>query len=106
MVPHSARNHDTAWTPYSFEPGSNIHTITEDIVALSNNIPNIHADAELHAPMVRQVGIAGYHCLLDGHRASDRVHDARKLREEAVTHHLKQPSLVVSDLWLDQVVAE
>ena len=43
---------------------------------------------------------------LDSHGAGHRVHDARKLGEEAVACGLEEPTLVLGDLGLDHLGAE
>ena len=68
-----------------------------EILALRHHITEIEADAELHAMVRRQVGVAALQCLLHGDSGPYGVHRAGKFRQHAVPGCAEYPPVMLDD---------
>ena len=73
------------------------------ILTLDNDIADVHADAHIDAPVVRQPLIAPRHLTLKSRRALDCVDHAAKLGEQTVAHKLENTAVMLGDLRLEQL---
>jgi hypothetical protein len=62
-----------------------------------DDIAEIHADPELHAPIRVNARVPLSHGLLDGHCAFDGNYDAPELRKDTVTGRVDDPTSMISD---------
>ena len=85
------------------QPRRDVHPIAVDVVWFSDHVAQVDADAKPYAPLLGHRGFALDHPALDLRSAADRVHHARKLREEAVAGVLYDPTAVFDDFRLDQL---
>ena len=99
---HARRHANAAWRRKSLQPGSHVHTFTEDIVVLDDNVANMDADAEFDTPVRRDVGIARRHAALDVNGTADRIDDAGEFGQQAVARRLDQPSMMLGELGIEQ----
>src|SRR5215471_9250233 len=85
----------------AFEAGGDIDPITEDVAALDDDITDIDPDAKFNAVVGRNVDIALGDRLLHLDRAPQRVDDAGKLGQEAVTGRLDDAPVMAGKLRID-----
>ena len=81
---------DPAGVRQGFQPRRDVHPVTVDAVSLLDDIPQVDPDAELHSPVLGELGVAGLDLLLHRHPALDRIHDAGKLGKDIIpwrSHH-------------------
>jgi len=88
----------------SLQACGHVYPIAEDVITFHNHIAQVDPDPELDPLIRRGVRIAIGHTPLDLDRTTNRVHYARKLRQEAVASVLDDPAPVVRDLWIDQLL--
>ena len=98
MIADRGGDRDAAGLGDGLEPRRDVDAVTEDVVALDDDVAEIDADAELDASVLRHVLIALDHRPLDLGGTGDRVHDARKLDQHAVAGDLDDAALVLGDL--------
>ena len=79
-----------------FDAGSNVYAVAHQIIALHNDVADMDADAQRQFPL--RVG------LLDCLRRLYRLHGTGKLDQEAVADCLEQPSGVLANGRLDDLV--
>ena len=79
-----ARNADAAAIGDAFQPGSDIDPVAKNVTAVGNDVADIDANAEFQALVRRYLRISSDDAALNFDRTSDRVHDARKLGEDAI----------------------
>ncbi len=86
-----------------FQPGRHVDPVALDIVAVDYHIAQIDADAELHALVLRQIGVAlGNRPLrLDG--GTNRIDDTCELDQHAVAHELDDSPIVLRDRGIDDL---
>jgi hypothetical protein len=80
-----------------FEPCSDVHPVPGDPIAFHDDVAEIDADAEGHATLRREPGVAGFQLALDVHAAGDGVHDACELRQQVVAHRVHDAPSVLAD---------
>src|SRR4029077_1197702 len=97
-------NADAAGLGDALQPRCNVHPITEDVLFLNDHIAEIDADPKSDALVLWDVGIAIGHPSLQFGSASDGVHNAGKLGEEAVARVLDSAPAVLPDLRINQLV--
>ena len=75
---------DTVRLRDAFQPRSDVDAVAIDAAFIVDDIADIDANAELHAPFWLNRSVALCHFGLDSDRASDRVHHAGKFGENAI----------------------
>ncbi len=96
-------NGDTARWGDAFQAGRDIHSIAVDVVALDDDVAEVHPDPKLQPPIFRHIYFALKHATLDLDRASDRAHHARKLHEDPVAGQLDRAPLMLRDRAIDWI---
>jgi hypothetical protein len=86
-----------------FEPRSDIDPVAENVVLLGDHVAEIDADAKPDPPLLGHLGLAVGHPALDLNRASNGVHNTRKLRQEAIASVLHGTAVVFVDFRIDQL---
>jgi hypothetical protein len=97
-----ARDQDASRWAEFLQAGSNVHPVTQEIVALDHDIPDVDTDAQdkpafgthLRVPL----GQPRLNCRGAGHRVDDR----RKLRDEAIAHQLDDAAVVFTQQGLQE----
>jgi hypothetical protein len=107
-VAHLVTNHATDTDPARIgerlQTGSDIHAIAEYVVLLSDHISQIDPDAELDPLLRRGARIALKHPALDLHSAAHGVNHAGELGKKAVAGVLHNPTAVLLNLRIDQLL--
>src|SRR5467141_4783233 len=101
LVVDGLRDADRPGLCECLEPRGNIDAVAEDIVAIDDNVAEIHTDPQLEATLQRD-GVV--HCTrrsLHLESATERVDDARKIRQQAVTCGADDPSAMRRDQRVD-----
>ena len=86
----------------ALKAGSNIDTITKDIVILNDNITDVNPDAKFNPLDLRYIDIVFGHATLNFDRAAYGIHDAAELDESAVPGVLDDTSAMISDFWIEK----
>ena len=102
LIPNDPAYADTPGLGQPFQPRRYIHPVSEDVLALGNYVAQVDPHAELDPSLWRGALIPLRHAVLHLYGAPDGIHDARKLRQEAVAGVLYDPAPVVLDLRIDQ----
>src|SRR6266446_9006774 len=89
----------SSWT----KPGCDIHTVTEDVRILDDDIALVNTDTELDAAGRRHIGVTLGHAALPFGRTTQPVDDARKFDQQAITGSLHDAAPVFGDLRVDNV---
>ena len=105
VIANRARDGDAAGNGDAFQARCYVDAVAENVVGLENHVADIDADAKQDAALFRHSGVALSHSALHLGGTGDGVHDARKLREHAVTGQLDDAALMFRDLRVDQLVA-
>ena len=80
-----------------FQARRDVHPVTVDAVSLLDHIPQVDPDAELHSPVLGQLGVAGFDLLLHRHPALDRIHHTGKLGQDIIPGRSHHPPPVLLD---------
>jgi hypothetical protein len=105
VVTHGSRDADPAGLCERFQARRDIDAIAEDVVAISDDVAEVDADAKPDLPFVGRLGLAVDHPALHLGSAAHRVDDARKFNQQAVAGGLDDAALVLLDLRIDQLPA-
>src|SRR5258706_1153361 len=79
LIAHGARNTDAARLGEHFQPRRDVDAVAQDVVFLNDHVAQIDADAELHPPRRRDVGVASCHPALNLGGAQHRIGDAIRI---------------------------
>src|SRR5215469_3647906 len=101
LVVNRLRDADGARMGESLKPGGDVDPIAEDIVAVDNHIAEVDADPKLETAIRRQRVIDRARGPLHFNGAVQRIDDARKIRQQAVTGRADDPSAVRGDQRVD-----
>jgi hypothetical protein len=99
---NTSRNADAARLRYPFQTCRYVHSITENVATIYDDIANIDANAELDFPLLRQAGIAFSHPALHVDGAAHGVDHATELGQHSVAGVLDNVSTVLADLGIDE----
>ena len=69
LVQHGAGDADAGRLGDLLEPGGDVDAVTEEVVALDDDVAEVDADAEFHPLALRQIGVAAMERPLDRHGA-------------------------------------
>jgi hypothetical protein len=78
-----------------FEARGDVHSITENIAILDNNVADVNTDTELDP--IRRPGVSLRHALLDFHCAAQGINNAAELHEQTIAGRLHQPAMMLAD---------
>jgi hypothetical protein len=105
MVAYCARDGDATWLGNPLQSGRDVDAVTENVVALHNDVAHVHTHAKLDAPFRRHVRIADSHAALQLGGAGDRVHNASEFHQHPVAGELYSAALMLGDFAVDQFLA-
>ncbi len=81
----------------AFETRGNIHSVSEDVVVLDDNVADVDADTEHDTLLLGHIGVALGHRVLDFDRALDGFDRAGELGQKTVAHQLDDAPMVLAD---------
>ena len=96
LIEHPPGNTYASRVGYSFDPGGDVDPVPIDAVILVKNIPQIDADAKLHASMVGQFTVFGLQCALDFNGTVDGIQGTAKFCQNVVAGGIDHPTMVLS----------
>jgi hypothetical protein len=102
LVTHHAADADPARLGQGFEPCGDIDAVTEDILAVDDDVAEVDPDPELDPLGIRRPGIPQDHLALHIDRAAHRIDDAGKLDEQPVAGRFDDAAAMLLDLWIGQ----
>jgi hypothetical protein len=102
----AGRDADAARLGQAFEPRRHVHTVSEDVAILDDDVANVDADAELDATVQRQRGVAFGHCRLHHGCTTQRVDDAGEFDQHSVAGRLDDAASMARDLRIDHLGAQ
>ena len=88
----------------AFQARGNVDGIAIDIAVLMDDVSLVHADAMANAALLGKALIAFGRFSLNSDSCTNRIDDARKLRQKAIAEILDHPPLVVGDGGLDHLL--
>ena len=77
------------------KPSRNVNAITEDVLALDQDVPEIDPDPKQHTPVLRDTFVPLSHHRLHSNRTLDRIDHRGKLKENTVSGGLHEPPPVL-----------
>jgi hypothetical protein len=89
----------------TFQPACDIDAIAENIVPLGNDVAQMNAHAELHL-LVRRTGVSRRDLALNFGSAGNSLDNARKFRQQPVSHELDHASAMGAYGRFDQLGAK
>jgi hypothetical protein len=78
----------------TLQSSSDVDAITENVVALDQDVAEVDPDPKQHTPILRDTFVPLGHHRLHGHRAFDRIDHRRKFEQHAVTRGLHEATTV------------
>ena len=103
LVANNSANTNAAGLGQGFEPCCHVDTIPEDVIALGDHVAEVDADAELDPSWGCNARVPLSHISLHLNRASHRIDNAGKLRQQSVTHVFDHAAPVLGDLRMHQL---
>ncbi len=94
---------DAARLGESLEASGDIDAVTQEIAILFDHVTDVDTDAELDATPGVGVGIACRHAVLHIGGIAQRIHDTRKLDQQAIAGRIGDAPAVLPDLRIDQL---
>ena len=88
-----------------FEAGCHVDAISEDVIAVDDDVSDIDSNSELNAILRRNGGVAFDHAALDVNGAAYCVDDTDKLDQHAVARGLDDATAVLSNLGVNELLA-
>ncbi len=98
---HDARNHDAAGIGQRLQTRRHIDAVSENVIAIENDVADIDADAEFDALVRRNLGVTLGHAALDIDRATDGVDHAHEFHEHSIARRLDDSAAMFGDLGID-----
>jgi len=89
-----ARDANTARLAFIFDTRRNVNTITEDVVAVDNDVSDVDTDAKYNSWLSTARAALRY-LPLNGNRARHRVYSAGKLNQNAIAGGLDDAAFVL-----------
>ena len=80
-----------------------IHSVAEDVLFINDDVAEVNSNPECDYLVRRQIRVARLQATLDIGRTSNRVHYAWKLSQYSVAGRLKDTTLVLIDLGIDDL---
>jgi len=100
---HARRDADPARFGQAFQSGGNVDTVAKDVAVLDDDVALVDADAEFDPASGRQQRVAFRQSRLHFSRTADRIDDAGKLDQQAVTGGLDDAAFMARDLRVDHL---
>jgi hypothetical protein len=101
---HPVRHADPTRLGKSLQARCNIDAISENVVAVDDDVTDIDANTELDPTILRDGIVALGHAPLDFYGAAHGINGTDKLDEDAITGAFDNPTVVLSNLEIDESV--
>ena len=101
LVVHGLRDADGAGLGERLEPGGDVDAVAKDVVAVDDDVAEIDADPQLETALGRDRGVDRARGALHLDSATQRVDDARKIRQQAVACRADDPPAMRRDQRVD-----
>ena len=82
-----------------------VDTVTQDVLAVDDDITEVDAETEYYAPVVVDTSVALSHALLDSDGALSGVDHGGEFEQQSVAHGLDDAAAMFGDLGIDHFVA-
>jgi hypothetical protein len=105
LVSHHPRDAESARLRERFQARCDIDAVTEDVVAVDDDVTEIDPDSEPDPVVLGHTGFAIDHRPLHLGGAADRVDDAREFRQHPVAGRLDDAAGMLADLRVDELAA-
>src|ERR1035437_9370003 len=106
LIVHDAGNHDPAGVGQRLQARRHIDAVSENVIAVENDVADIDADAEFDALVRRCRGVALCHAALDIDRATDGIDHAHELHEHSIARRFDDSAAMFGDLGIDEFRSE
>ncbi len=73
-----------ARTRNALQPRGDVDTVAENVIAFDNHIPQVNADAEFDAALLRHIGVSLPNSALNLYGARHRAHHAWEFHEDTI----------------------
>jgi hypothetical protein len=83
LIPHCTGDANPARLRKSFQAGSDIHGVAEEIVALNDDVADVQPDAEPHLLTGRSIRIRSCYCVLHRDSTLHGIHGAGEIGDES-----------------------
>jgi hypothetical protein len=97
---------DSARFGDALKAGSKVDAITEDVVAIENDVTDVNADAKFDPLVLRHGGILLGHSALDFNGTTHRIDGAGKLDQHAVAGGFDDVAAMFGDGGIDERLPE
>ena len=87
----------------TFEPGRDVHPVTEDVVVLHNDVALVNTDPKLDAIVVRYSSILLTHRVLPLGRTTQCINHTGKFDQQAITGRFDDAASVFGDFRIDNL---
>ena len=88
---------DAARLGNAFQTRCDIHTVTEDIVVVDDDVPDVDADPQFDPLILRHRGILLGHFTLDFNGTAHRIHGTGKFDQHTVARGLDDPPAMLGN---------
>jgi hypothetical protein len=89
-----------------FQSGSNVDAVTQDVIAVNNDVAHINSDSKFNWRQMILFGVAGAQGVLDRHSALHCIDNTGELRQRAVTHDLENTTPVFRNIGLEDLTPD
>ena len=103
LLTHGGRHRDAARHGQALKSRCHIHSVAEDVLFINDDVAEVNSNPECDYLVRRQIRVARLQATLDIGRTSNRVHYAWKLSQYYVAGRLKDTTLVLIDLGIDDL---
>jgi hypothetical protein len=100
---NTGRNANASGLSQTFQPSRDVHSVTEDVAVLHNNVALVNADTELNAIVARHGGISLTHPVLPLGRTSQGINHTGKFDQQSITGRFDDAAPVFGDLRVDNL---
>ena len=90
----------------AFKASGNVDAISKDVVVIDNDIPDMNADAKFDPLILWDRSTPLGHSALDFNSATNRIHDARELDQQAVAGGLNDPTSMLGNSEVHQFLPD
>ena len=101
LVIDGLRDADGAGLGQRFKPGSDVDPIAENVVAVDDHVAKVDADPQFETTLGRERVVDRTRRLLHRDGAAERVDDAGKIRQQAVSRGADDPPAMRRDQRID-----
>ena len=98
---HGPRYADASWVGELLQARRDVDAVAVQPLPLDRDVAQVDADAELHPPLGRQVGVASLQHLLDLDGRAHGAQSCRELRQEGVPGEIDEPPCALLHEQLD-----